>query len=455
MSATLLAAKALLEQLQKAGHRGFVVGGFVRDRLMGRPTGDLDIASPARPDQIEALFPRVHATGLSHGTVTIMVDDLPVEHTTFRAEGHYSDHRHPDTIRFVSTIEEDLARRDFTVNAIAWDPLEDCLIDPFNGAADLEARKLRAVGVAEERLREDALRILRAVRFASTHDLVLVDSLAAALRAMGPLLRNIAVERIEDELDKLLARSERPSIGFRLLAELQLLDVILPEFVPMMGQAQNRHHAYDVWNHTLAVLDACPSQPTALRWAALFHDLGKPVTAEPHPDNEGEFRFFGHEQVSMDLTEQIGQRLKFSKARQRRVGQVVAHHMIHPSEAWGDSAIRRLLRKLPGEDLDDFLAFKRADLTGKGTDDVDDLLKKVDVIEARLRNQRAAGHALSRRDLRMSSQALMDLAGRPGGPWLSALQNHLLEAVLEQPDCNEPERLRVLAIDWLQNHPIS
>ena len=452
MSTVLQAASELLERLAQAGYKGFIVGGFVRDRLMKRPTGDLDIASSATPQEILELFDRVHPTGLGHGTVTVMVGDLPIEHTTFRTEGTYSDHRRPDSVQFVTEIEDDLARRDFTVNAIAWNPLADSYIDPFGGRQDVHQGRLRAVGAPRDRLQEDALRILRAVRFATTHDFELDMELRHALAATAHKLKEIAVERIEDELDKILSRSSHPSRGFRLMHELNLLEVILPEFIPMIGQRQNRHHAHDVWDHTLQVLDACPAEPTDFRWAALFHDLGKPLTAEPHSNQQGDFRFFGHEKVSLQISGDIGKRLKFSKARQRRVDQMIAHHMVHPTDDWGDSAIRRLLRKLPGEDLDDYLTFKRADVTGKGTDDVNTLLEQVNRIEERLRREQALGHALQRRDLAIDSHDLMTLASRPGGPWLGALQDALLEAVVEDPSFNQRERLESMARTWLANH---
>lgn len=398
------------------------------------------------------LFERVHPTGLGHGTVTIMLGNLPLEHTTFRAEGNYSDGRRPDSVVFVDTVEEDLKRRDFTVNAMAWDPLEDQLVDPFGGEEDLAAGRLRAVGNAQERLQEDALRILRAVRFASTHHLKPDSALLTAMAQTAPLLDRIATERIEDELTKILSRSERPSGAFQMMAEQGIIDRILPELRPMKGQAQNRFHAYDVWDHTLAVLDACPPQPVVLRWAALFHDIGKPPTAEEHPDRPGEFRFFGHEKTSVEMTQRIADRLRFSRERQRRLDTIVAHHMIHPTPDWGDGAIRRLLSKLPGADLDDFLAFKRADVSGKGTPDLPERLADVDQLEERLRAELARGNALQRRDLAISSQSLMDLAGRSGGPWLGELQKHLLETVLEQPGLNEEASLAQLAAQWLESN---
>ena len=434
-------AQAMCERFQGAGHRAVVAGGWVRDRLLDRPSGDLDIATSARPEQVMALFERVYPTGLQHGTVTVVIDEAPVEVTTFRHESSYTDQRRPDSVRFVTELEEDLKRRDFTVNAIAWDPLTGEYVDPFDGMADLQTQTLRCVGRADERFAEDALRLLRAVRFAATHYLMPAPGLEEAMRAQAAGLRQVAWERIERELSLLLERAQQPSVGLNLALRTSLLEHALPELLPLVGQAQNQFHAYDCWDHTLACVDAVPAGMTDIRWAALLHDLGKPPSAEPHPERAGEFRFFGHEQISVELAEQVAARLRFSKARREAVRALVATHMLHPSPEWGDAAIRRLLRKVGTDRLDAFLALKRADITAKGTPDVPQLIEGVVEIEQRLRAELARGAVLARRDLAVDGTALCQALGRAPGPWLGPVLSALLDWVLEDPDRNTLERL--------------
>ena len=438
---SLTVARTVCETLRCAGYSAYVVGGFVRDRLLGRATGDVDVASDARPEQVTAIFDRVHATGLAHGTVTIMVGDEPVEHTTFRREGVYRDGRRPQVVQFVGSIEEDLARRDFTVNAVAWDPLSDTLVDPFGGEADGRAGLLRCVGNAEERFEEDALRLLRAIRFHATHGLEPAPGMEQAMAATAAGLERIAAERIEREITLIFERAERPSEAFNMARRCGLLPHVMPELLPLIGQAQNRHHAYDCWDHTMACVDAVPPGDAARRWAALLHDLGKPGTAELHPERPGEYRFYGHERLSLDLSAAIAERLRFSKNRRERVDVMVGTHMMHPTAEWGDAALRRLLSRLGDHGLEDFLALKRADIIAKGTPDVPEILAAMASIEERLRELLARGSAISRRDLALDGRQLAEALGRPPGKWLGPTLAALLDTVIEDPSLNRPERL--------------
>jgi putative nucleotidyltransferase with HDIG domain len=438
-------ARAICGRLRAAGHDAYAVGGFVRDRILARPTGDLDLATSAHPDQVLELFPRAHPTGLQHGTVTVVEDGCPVEVTTFRSEGLYSDKRRPDAVRFVSSIEEDLKRRDFTVNAIAWDPLTDALIDPFDGLADLHDATLRCVGDAAVRFGEDALRLLRAVRFHATHLLMPAPGLEEAMGAAAPGLARIAVERIDRELSLLLERAERPSMGFEMALRCGLLPLVLPELLALVGQAQNRFHAFDCWEHTLVAVDAVPVGATTVRWAALLHDLGKPASAEEHPERPGEFRFFGHEKISVKQAEGVAERLRFSKRRRAAVIAMVATHMLHPTAEWSAAAIRRLLRRIGADGLDDYLALKRADVAAKGTPDVPEILRGVDEIERRLRAELDAGSAFSRKDLAVDGDQLCAALKRAPGRWLGTLLAALLERVIDDPELNDEARLIALA----------
>ena len=434
-------ARLLCHRLQDAGHQAYVAGGWVRDRLLERVSGDLDLATSARPDEVMAIFDRVHPTGLKHGTVTVVVEDTPVEVTTYRAESLYSDGRRPDDVDFLDSIEDDLKRRDFTVNAIAWDPLSGRYVDPFDGMADLQTKTLRCVGQAQDRFAEDALRLLRAMRFAATHFLMPAPGLEAAMLACAPQLERIAVERVEHEFSTLFERAERPSIGLNLALRTGLIAEVLPELTPLVGQAQNRFHAYDCWDHTLACVDAVPPGYSDVRWAALLHDLGKPTSATPHPDRPGEYQFFGHEKISVTQVDDIARRFRFSSARREQVSALVATHMLHPDEAWGDPAIRRLLRKVGIDRVDEFLMLKRADIRAKGTADVASLLTDVDLVEARLRSELERGSALSRGDLAVDGTDLCAALGREPGPWLRAAFESLLEWVIEDPKRNAFDQL--------------
>ena len=434
-------ARLLCRRLQDAGHQAYVAGGWVRDRLLERASGDLDLATSARPDQVMAIFDRVHPTGLKHGTVTVVVEDAPVEVTTYRAESLYSDGRRPDQVEFLDSIEDDLKRRDFTMNAIAWDPLSGRYVDPFDGMADLQTKTLRCVGKPKDRFTEDGLRLLRAMRFAATHFLMPAPGLEAAMTACAARLDQIAIERVEREFSLLFERAERPSIGLNLALRTGLIARVLPELTPLVGQAQNRFHAYDCWDHTLACVDAVPPGHSDVRWAALLHDIGKPASAPPHPDRPGEYRFFGHEKISVTRVDAIARRVRFSSARREQVSALVATHMLHPDEAWGDPAIRRLLRKVGVDRIDEFLMLKRADIWAKGTADVASLVADVDIIEARLRSEIESGSALSRSDLAVDGTDLCAALGREPGPWLRAAFDSLLEWVIEDPQRNESDQL--------------
>ncbi|HEY2733723.1 MAG TPA: CCA tRNA nucleotidyltransferase, partial [Polyangiales bacterium] len=283
---------ALCERVRAGGFRAWIVGGSLRDTLLGRVPKDWDLATSAMPQEMMRLFKRVVPTGLAHGTVTVLWDDVPYELTTLRGEGAYSDSRHPDEVFFVKDIDEDLARRDFTVNALAYDPLEDCLIDPFGGALDLEQRLLRTVGDARDRFSEDGLRVLRAARFVATLGFRLDDATAAAIPQALASFERVSKERVRDEwLRTMLA--PRPSRAFEVMRESGILAVSCPELIEQVGCEQNKHHAFDVWNHSMACLDASPIEPLQ-RMAALLHDLGKPRTRE-RSEKTHDFTFYGHE----------------------------------------------------------------------------------------------------------------------------------------------------------------
>ncbi len=419
-----------------------VVGGAIRDELLGRPHTDWDLATRLLPQVVmnraRAAGLKVIPTGLQHGTVTVILEDRPVEVTTFRSDGDYLDGRHPESVRLGVDLVEDLSRRDFTINAMALPVGGGDLVDPFGGRVDLTARIIRAVGDPLKRFAEDGLRPLRACRFAAQLGFEVEATTLAAIPQRLEVARKVSVERVFTELDKLL-RGVESGRGLTLLAESGLMDLWLPELRPMLGCGQNRHHRYDVWIHTLEVIRFMPAEP-GLRWAALLHDVGKPGTRTLGPDDEA--HFYGHEGRSLDLAEAILDRLKASHALRKEVAALIRHHGTHPTDAWGDAACRRFLRRLSedGLALEHWAAFRWADQQGKG---LEVAAREVEhhTLMSRLGTLAAAAPPLSVRELALDGAALMRLAGRPGGPWLGELQRQLLEAVLEDPGVNSPEGL--------------
>ena len=427
-----------------------VVGGAVRDELLGRPHADWDLATRLLPrvvmDRARAAGFKVIPTGLQHGTVTVLLEDRPVEVTTFRSDGDYLDGRRPASVRLGVALAEDLSRRDFTINAMALPVGGGLLVDPFGGREDLAARTIRAVGDPILRFTEDGLRPLRACRFAAQLGFTVATATFAAIPGCLEVARKVSVERVFTELDKLLLGAE-PALGLTLLADSGLLDLWLPQLRPMLGCGQNRHHQHDVWTHTLAVIGFSPAD-SGLRWAALLHDVGKPGLRSIGPD--GEVHFHGHERRSLELAEALLDGLKASHALRKDVSALIRHHGTHPTEAWSDSACRRFLRRLAedGLTLERWAAFRLADLRGKGRD-LEVLEAEHQALLLRMDALVAARPPLAVRDLALDGVALMRLANQPGGPWLGELQRKLLEAVLDDPQANTPARLETLARELL------
>lgn len=434
-----------------------LVGGALRDRLLGRQGGDWDLATALLPDQMmsraKAAGLRVIPTGLQHGTVTVMVGQKAFEITTFRGDGDYKDGRHPESVKLGVALEEDLARRDFTINAMAISleamDREDWrayLVDPFGGQRDLEARMLRAVGDPLQRFAEDGLRPLRACRFASQLGFEIERATFEAIRERLDVAKKVAVERVFQEMSKLLCAPEARR-GVQLLADSGLLDLWMAELRPMIGCPPNRKHCFPVWEHALEVLTYTPPDP-AMRWAALLHDAGKPGTLSR--DAKGEIHYYGHEAASHEIAETILLRLRASRTLISEVQAIVQHHGTHPREDWGDAACRRFLGKLQkdGLPLERWGAFRIADQLGKGFGD-EPCRSEHRAIMARLEALLASKPPLDSQALALDGKALMKLAGRSGGPWLGDLQKHLLDAVLEDPALNHPSDLATLAEAWL------
>lgn len=470
-----------MKGLQRLGealgvHHLWVVGGALRDEVLGRPHGDWDLATDLWPEAVMAgareAGLKALPTGLQHGTVTVMVEGEPFEITTFRSEGGYTDGRRPDEVRLGVTLEEDLSRRDFTMNALALSLADlghpqagDRIVDPFGGRGDLAAGVIRAVGDPAARFGEDGLRVLRACRFAAQLGFRLDPATEGAIRPSLPVTAKVAVERVQVELTKLLC-GRWASRGLRLLEGTGLLDQWLPELRPMVGAPQNPHHRYDVWTHTLRALDCEPSSDPELRWALLLHDVAKPDTETRGAD--GHIHHYAHEVRSVAMAGGLLRRLKASHQLQARVEAYIRHHGIHPDATWGDSACRRFLQRLQADGLTlaEWGRFRRADQLAKGwgdpagpedpgpiTSHVAEVESACRLVEARLQALLDARPALHPRDLALDGRALMALGGRPGGPWLGELQRHLLERVLDHPELNTPEVLKTEVQVWFSRNP--
>jgi tRNA nucleotidyltransferase (CCA-adding enzyme) len=436
----------LCRRLAGAGFEAWLVGGGVRDLLLGREVHDWDVATAAQPEQVQRVFRRTVPTGVKHGTVTVLLEDGGgVEVTTFRGEGAYSDGRHPDGVVYVRSLVEDLERRDFTMNAMALDPTTGEVADPFGGRADLDARLVRAVGDPGARFSEDGLRCLRAVRFAAVLGFEVEPATLAAIGACLPTFRRVSAERVRDELLKLLGAAH-PSVGLELVRRSGLLADVLPELAAGIGLAQNRHHSEDVWAHSVRVCDGLGADDRILRLAGLLHDVGKVGTVAPAgEDRPDENTFHGHESEGARLVDEvIGPRLRLSNEDRGRVAHLVACHNF-PLEGWTGAGRRRFLRRVGTGHLDALLALKAADLGAKPG--AEERLARLARLREELEAEAAARPALETTHLAVDGRALMAHLDLPPGPRVGRLLRALLERVLEDPALNERERLLALAAE--------
>ena len=424
-----------MEALEQAGFAAYAVGGCVRDALLGRTPHDFDLCTDARPEQTRAVFsgrPLVLA-GEKHGTVGVVTPEGVVEITTFRQEGGYGDNRRPDWVDFITDLREDLARRDFTVNAMAYSPARG-LADPFGGRQDLERKILRAVGDPDTRFREDSLRILRGVRFCAAYGLTPDPETEAAMLRQSHLMEHLARERVFEELNRLLPNITAP----QLLRFAPVLAAVIPELGPMIGFDQHSpHHAYDLYTHVAHVVEAVPGEPV-LRWAALLHDIGKVPTFTR--DENGRGHFYGHAQAGEDMAEAVLRRLKAPTALREQVKQLIGLHMtrLEPEK----KRLRRMLNRLGTDTVLRLLDLQEADMGSKGTGTAEEMGQFAPVREL-LAEILAEDSCLSLKDLAVNGSDLMALgySGREIGREL----DRLLELVLEETLPNTREALLAAA----------
>ncbi len=429
----------ICRRLREVGKRAWIVGGCVRDLLRGVGVADYDICTDARPEETMRAFPKVVPTGIEHGTVSVLWRGVAYEVTTLRGEATYSDGRRPDAVVFHDDITADLARRDFTVNAIAVDPLDGAVIDPFGGRGDLAAGVLRAVGDPRARFGEDGLRVLRAARFVATLGAELDAATEAAIEPSLDTYRKVSPERVRDEWLKTM-KARAPSRAFEVMRRTGVLGVSCPELVEGFGCEQGGGR--DVWGHAMASLDACEGD-AVLRVAALLLNVGKPRARAAGAGGT----FEGHAQIGAGLSDEILKRLRFSNEERERVVALVRHQAVGYDESWPDAAVRRWVRRVGRERLDDLFRLARAGAVGRGTLPEAELAGLARLAE-RAAAVLAAGAPLSTKELAVNGRDLMAGLGLAPGRHVGELLERLLELALDDPSINERgcllERARAL-----------
>jgi tRNA nucleotidyltransferase (CCA-adding enzyme) len=445
----------LFDRLRESGESAYVVGGSLRDLLLDREPVDWDLATAARPERIQEIFPGAVYEN-AFGTVTVRtaqgttvngttVEGTTVEITTFRSDHDYADFRRPDRVDFGDRIEDDLARRDFTANALAWGGQPGApptFVDPYHGRADIEHRLLRAVGDPEIRFREDALRMLRAVRLAAVLDFAIEPATLGAIGASAALAAHLSGERVSAEVGKLLD-ADRPSVGLRLAADTGLLDVVAPILATQRGVAQNKIPGEDLWDHTVRSVDAAAAagRSPAVRLATLLHDVGKPATA-----SDG--HFYGHETVGAEQAGELLRGWHLSRHVVDEVVHLIAQHMFTYDAAWSDGAVRRFIAKVGLGELDDLFALREADNIGSGVPAEAGGLAE---LRARVAAQRAANVALDRSGLAIHGDTLIAELGLEPGPIVGRVLARLVERVVADPAINQRARLIELARDMTRS----
>jgi poly(A) polymerase/tRNA nucleotidyltransferase (CCA-adding enzyme) len=487
----------IAEELQKAGFEAYLVGGSLRDVLLGKEPSDFDVATNAYPEEIEKIFPKSIPTGAKFGTITVVSEDdngekFDVEVTTYRSEADYMGGRWPTKVEFTKTIKEDLARRDFTINAMALDlthlddveksgneDIRSLIVDPFGGLSDLEDKVIRAVGDPIERFSEDGLRPMRACRIASQLEFKIDPTTFEAIKQTNHITKMVSAERIRDELMKLLLKSPKPSYGLQLMKDTGIMALVIPELLEGIDVTQPQFHVDDVFVHILKTVDAAEDE---VKLAALFHDIAKPRTLTK--DDKG-IHFYGHDILGAEMTREIMTRLKFSNSEIERVSNLVRWHMFYyPSEdwrrgnvdkrkyremskdeikseiekarnknvagGWSDGAIRRFIANVGGEEnMDQLLKLRIADAVGNPMSDFNP--QELDVLAERIAEVRAKDMALKVSDLDITGEDLMRELNLQPGPKLGEILNHLLDQVLEDPLKNEKSQLLELARSFVNS----
>lgn len=441
-------AAKIIGVLQDAGYEAYIVGGCVRDAILGKKPDDWDITTSAKPEQVKALFKRTVDTGIAHGTVTVVMKNQEegcleaYEVTTYRVDGKYEDHRRPKQVTFTASLIEDMKRRDFTINAMAYNDKEG-VIDHFDGIKDLEKKIIRCVGNPKERFDEDALRILRGVRFAAQLDFSIDPLTKESIQNQAVFLKDISAERIHVELTKLLI-SKHPEQLLQAY-ELGVTKIVLPEFDRMMETEQNNpHHCYNVGVHTLHVMEQV--KPTeCMRWAALLHDVAKPVCKTT---KDGIDHFYGHNEEGEKIARQVLKRLKFDNDTLHKVVRLVYWHDYGMGQVPKIATFRRALNKMGMDLFESYVDIKRADILAQSEYMRESKLHNLEVLTGYYKTIVEENQCIHVKDLAVTGKDLISLGMKPGKD-LGIMLSYLLECVLEHPEWNDKETLVKLTTDKL------
>lgn len=428
-------ANELIHTLQNNGHSAYIVGGCVRDSILGRTPHDYDICTSATPSEMLEIFKdrKIIETGLQHGTVTVVVNDEPYEITTYRIDGIYSDNRRPNTVTFTDKLTEDLRRRDFTINAMAYND-EEGLIDPFNGMQDIEYKKIDCVGFAKDRFEEDALRILRAIRFAAQLEFTITPGTDREIHKQYKNLENISIERINSEFCKIASSDD---FCVELLLYKDVFSLFIPELKDMFDFSQNNPwHIWDVFGHTIHAVEYCDSDDLVVRLAVFFHDFGKPHS---YQDGEDGIRHFkGHGKVSADMTDSIMKRLRFDNETRNNVVELVSYH--DATFEIGKKYVKRWLNKIGEKQFRRLLQVKKADNKAQNLELSSDRIKELSEIESLIDEVLQEDECFSLKDLAVNGKDLIGV-GYKAGKELGNTLNKLLQLVIDDDCPNEKEKL--------------
>jgi len=428
-------AEFIINKLNHFGHNAYIVGGAVRNSFLNLPVKDWDICTSATPEEVAKIFrnEKVIATGLQHGTLTVLLNDMPIEITTFRIDGKYSDGRRPDSVEFTDDLIEDLSRRDFTINAMAYND-EEGLIDPFGGYDDLQNKTIRCVGNPNERFQEDALRMLRALRFNVELGFPNSEKTMKAIHKNYRLLANVSAERIQGELNRILT-TDNTFVVFSNYPD--LFSFILPELKPCIGFNQNNPwHIYDVYNHTVEALLNCPSKDLITRLSVLFHDIGKPNSYTE--DEKGIGHFPNHGKESFRLTNKIMRRLRYDNDTREKVIELVKYHdaEIEPTR----KSVLRWLNRVSEEQFRRLLDIRESDIKAQNPEFAKERLEKLSKIKEILEQVLEEQHCFTLKDLAVDGQDLIELGFTPGKEF-GIILGTLLNEVLDETLPNDKETL--------------
>ncbi len=449
--------KKIATKLKEHGFECYLVGGAIRDYCLGKTPHEFDLATNAHPENVVSIFKYTVPTGIKHGTILVLLDGMQVEVTTFRADGEYLDGRRPESVSYSDTIEEDVSRRDFTINAMALNLTDYSFVDLFGGINDLENKVIKTVGEATQRFREDGLRIMRAIRFASRFNFEIENQTYEAMKSCVDMLNHISNERIHDEFNGILL-SDNPFFGVEMLRKIGALELIIPELLKGYGVEQNKYHKYDIYYHNLHSLKAVEKyidsegnydeeMTLIIKLAALFHDIAKPVVKKQVEKKEADV-YYNHEVVGAAIAKKIMRRLKYSNDEINFVALLIRHHMFYYEEDWTDGAVRRFMRSVGLENVAPLLKLREADRMGSGKKQnrtnsaMARLLERIDkIIDEE--------NAITVKDLKINGDILIAEFGLKQGRMIGDVLNYLLEMILDEPGLNEYEILFEKAKEYI------